>query len=229
MPKFIVANGCSFTHEYYLSKEDRWTTRCGVNVNLALGGGGNDRIFHTTLEYLNQHRPDVLIIGWSACDRFMLPNKNGSRIVGSPWRTFDENTGIDCNEHSDFYYEHCHNFYTSFERTLNYMLHLDAYCKSNAIKLLHFNAWLPDIDDKSLMEYATNSFMNRDTKDIAWQGIQTNKRKLSHLIEKLDRKNWIKEFWCSMPKYCKDFPLEKDGHPGIEGSKHWAELVASHL
>ena len=229
MSKLIVANGCSFTQEYYLSEQDRWTTKCDVDVNLALGGGSNERIFYTTVEYLNQNKPDVLVIGWSACDRFMLPHKNGSRIVGAPWRTWDESTGIDYNEYSDFYYENCHNFYTSFERTLNYMLHLDGYCKSNNIKLLHFNAWLPAIDDKSLMEYATGSYMNRETKEMVWEGIKENKKRLSLLIGKLDRKNWIKEFWCSMPKYCKDFPLEEAGHPGIEGSNHWAELVKKHL
>ena len=84
MSKLIVANGCSFTQEFYLPEQDRWTTKCDVDVNLAMGGGGNERIFYTTVDYLNQNRPDVLVIGWTGCDRYMLPNKNGSMIAGSP-------------------------------------------------------------------------------------------------------------------------------------------------
>ena len=136
MPQQIVTNGCSFTQELYLDKEDRWSTKIGAVENLALGGGSNERILHTTIDYLNTNNPDVLIIGWTDTDRFMLPNINGSRIVVTPVHTFDENLGNDCDEHSKFYYKYCHNEFVNFKNTLQYMIHIQEYCKAKQIKLL---------------------------------------------------------------------------------------------
>ena len=119
MPSQIVANGCSFTQELYLDKKDRWTTKIGAVENLAIGGGSNERIFYTTIEYLNQHTPDTLIVGWTSMERFMLPANNGSRIVITPIHSFDENLGGDESDIAKFYYQHCHNEYSGIERTLN--------------------------------------------------------------------------------------------------------------
>lgn len=229
MPKLIVANGCSFTEEYYLAKQDRWTTKCGVDVNLALGGGSNERILYTTLEYLNHSTPDVLIIGWSGTGRFMLPSADGSRIVITPNRTFDENHGSDRKEFAEFYYRNCNNEFTGIERTLNYMLHLQMVCELRNIKLLYFNGLLPDINDGDLKRMASAAYMSREEEDIERMGIQHNLRKLKGLINKLDKDIWINKFWYSMKEHCKDYPLEKDGHPGVQGSNHWARLVMEYL
>jgi hypothetical protein len=225
----IAVNGCSFTEEGYLAQEHRWSNRIGCHKNLAHGGGSNDRIFYTTIQYLNEHKPNVVIIGWSNPVRFMLPNKNGSRIVITPTHTFDENLSGDYTRYSDFYYRNCHNIYDSFERTLNYMLHIQNYCKSRQIKLLYFNALLPDIDNESLLKYSEDAFMSKENKDMVKMGVNFNHNKISNLINRLDKSIWIKEFWYSMLEHCKDFPSEKDGHPGIQGSNHWATLVADHL
>ena len=229
MSNIILSNGCSFTQEAYLKPEDRWTNKCGVNENLAHGGGSSERIFYTTIEYLNNKTPDIIIIGWTSPDRFMLPNKNGSRIIGTPIHTFDENLGGDYSEFSGFYFKNCHNRFTSFERTLTYMLHIQNYCKSKQIKLLYFNALLPKIDKDSLLKLSEDAFMSKDTPDIERMGIQFNYNKINTLINQLDKSIWIKEFWYSIEEYCKDFPKEPDGHPGVEGSNHWAELVKQYL
>jgi len=225
----IVANGCSYVQEAYLQPQDRWTTKCGISTNLAHGGGSNERIFYTTIEHLNNHTVDSLIIGWTNVDRFMLPNTNGSRIIVTPIHTFDENLGGDYSNYSEFYYKNCHNSYTSLERTLHYMLHLQDYCKQKRIKLWYFNAFLPDIDDKSLENYSKDAFMSIETEDMTRMGVAFNKNKLKKLIEKLDKDIWIKDFWYSLKIHTKDFPKEKDGHPGIEGSNHWANLVKKYL
>ena len=39
-------------------------------VNLAGGGGGNDRIFRTTVDYIEQHGTDAVAIQWSAPNRW---------------------------------------------------------------------------------------------------------------------------------------------------------------
>ena len=229
MSNMIVANGCSYVQEAYLQPQDRWTTKCGISTNLAHGGGSNERIFYTTIEHLNNHTVDSLIIGWTNVDRFMLPNTNGSRIIVTPIHTFDENLGGDYSNYSEFYYKNCHNSYTSLERTLHYMLHLQDYCKQKRIKLWYFNAFLPDIDDKSLENYSKDAFMSIETEDMTRMGVAFNKNKLKKLIEKLDKDIWIEDFWYSLKIHTKDFPKEKDGHPGIEGSNHWANLVKKYL
>jgi len=229
MAQHIVTNGCSFTQELHLAKEDRWTTKIGAVENLALGGGSNERIFYTTIEYLNAHNPDVLIIGWTDPDRFMLPNSDGSRVVVTPAHTFDENSGGDCNEHSQFYYKHCHNDFVNFKNTLQYMIHLQEYCKAKQIKLLYFKSFSTTIDDTYLRALARNAFMSRETNDIERMGVQANTNSLRNLIAKLDASIWIKELWYSMEGHCKDYPVHDLIHPGIEGSSVWAELVKKYL
>ena len=229
MAQHIVTNGCSFTQELHLDKEDRWTTKIGAVENLALGGGSNERIFYTTIEYLNAHTPNVLVIGWTDPDRFMLPNSNGSRVVVTPVHTFDENGGGDCNEHSKFYYKHCHNEFVNFKNTLQYMIHLQDYCKAKQIKLLYFKSFFRIIDDTYLTGLARNAFMSHENKDIERMGIQANTNDLKNLIAKLDASIWIKELWYSMEGHCKGYPVDDLIHPGIEGSNAWAEFVKEYL
>ena len=202
MPQQIVTNGCSFTQELYLDKEDRWSTKIGAVENLALGGGSNERILHTTIDYLNTNNPDVLIIGWTDTDRFMLPNINGSRIVVTPVHTFDENLGNDCDEHSKFYYKYCHNEFVNFKNTLQYMIHTQEYCKAKQIKLLYFKSFSRSLSDEYLTGLAKNAFMSRESADIERMGIQFNTKVLKDLIAKLDTSIWIKELWYSMEKHC---------------------------
>jgi hypothetical protein len=229
MPKSIVANGCSFTQELYLEPEHRWTTKCDVGVNLALGGGSNERIFYTTIEYLNNHSPDVLVIGWSSIQRFTLSRGNGSSVVVTPNHTFDEYLGGDRKEFADFYYKNCHNDFVNLNRTLNYMIHLQDVCSHRHIKLRYFNALLPSMDEQSLYEIAQKAFMSREDKDTERMGIRHNLKILNDQISKLDKEIWIKEFWYSMSEHCKDFPLESGGHPDKEGSDHWAKLIKKYL
>ena len=77
MDKIICTNGDSFTNEYYLETQNRWTNLIGAKYNLSLAGCSNDRIFYTTMEFLNQNKTDILIIGWTDWCRFMLPTVNG--------------------------------------------------------------------------------------------------------------------------------------------------------
>ena len=229
MTKSIVSNGCSFTQELYLNKPDRWTTKCGVTTNLALGGGSNERIFYTTIEQINLSRPDVIVIGWTQPERFMLPNANGSRVVITPIHSFDENTGEGKEAYSKFFYKYCANEFTSLERTLNYMLHLQQVCESMRIKLLYFNAWLPEITETSLRQIASSAYMSREDRNVERMGIEFNFKKLNDMIDRLDKDIWIKQFWYSMTEHCKDFPREKDGHPAEAGSAYWASLVKQYL
>jgi hypothetical protein len=97
------------------------------------------------------------------------------------------------------------------------------------IKLLYFNAMLPKIGDQSITELAKQAHMSKEDKDTERMGIQYNSEKLKVLLTRLDKNIWIPEFWYSMSEYCGDFPFEKNGHPDVEGSNHWAELVKKYL
>ena len=102
----ILTNGDSFTHEYHLPKESRWTNLLGVTCNIALGAGSNDRIFFTTVEYLNHNNPDVLIIGWTSWVRSFLYTTCGDRYVICGDSAFKEDIGIisNSNDISKIYY-----------------------------------------------------------------------------------------------------------------------------
>ena len=80
MVKKLLVNGCSFTVESVTMKDepiDNWGTllarKLGVldnYTNLALGGAGNDRIYRTTIEYLENlnvkyYKDLMVIICWS--------------------------------------------------------------------------------------------------------------------------------------------------------------------
>lgn len=229
MSKIICVNGDSFTQEFYQKTEDKWTTHIGATHNLAMGGGSNERIFYTTIEYLNQHNPDVVIIGWTSTTRFMLPGSNGSRKVITPTHSFDEQLGGDESVIADFYYKYCHNDYTSLERTLNYIIHLQKVCELKQIKLLNFTSFLDPLTDAYLKQISKHAFMSRADKDLERVGIQYNYKRLKALLDLINKDLWIKEFWYSMAEHCKPFPVEKDGHPGVEGSNHWAKLVSTYL
>lgn len=229
MPKKIVVNGCSYTQEYHLQEKYRWSNLMGCDINLAHGGGSNDRIFHTTIEYINQNSVDTLVIGWTDPNRAMCYSSKGSRIIITPGHTFDEQLGTNEYDIHKFYYKNLHNSFIAFQNTLNYMIHLQEHCRLKSIKLLYWNARLPNLNEQLLFELSTQAFMSRIDKNTEIQGIKYNKTILEKLIAKLNKDIWIKEFWYGIDTHCKDFPWRDDGHVGEEGSAHWADLVKTYL
>ena len=227
MPKKIVVNGCSYTQEHYFETDQKWSTKIGCTTNLASGGGSNERIFHTTIQHLNNEDPDILIIGWTSVDRAMLHSVKGTRVIVTPGRTFDEELGIDYEHIRRFYYTELHNKFVALINTLNYMIHLQNFCKLKNIKLLYWNALLPGLSD--IPDFAKSAFMSRVDNDTEQQGIIHNKNILEQLISRLDKSIWIKQFWYGIDDHCKEFKWRDDGHVDEEGSAHWAKLVKQYL
>lgn len=229
MSKKIVVNGCSLSQEAYFVKQDRWSTNIGAYTNLAHGGGSNYRIFYTTTEYLIDNTCDTLIVGWTDPSRYMMPLSNGSRLVISNGRTFDEQLGTDHPDLKKSFYLNNYNEFTGFYNTLVYMIHLQQVCDLMNIKMLHWNALLPEIDDSNLRKIATQAFMSRQDKDTEITGIQYNFNKLKSLLRRTEKFKWIGSHWYSIFDHCKDFKWRNDGHPAQEGSTHWAKLVKQYL
>jgi len=227
--KIIAVNGCSSTEEWHLETEQRWSNIIGCDVNLAHGGASNDRIFTTTIEYLNQYTPDVLIVGWSSLTRGMSSTSRGTRVIINTPKAFDEENGKELPDFHKFFYSNICNQFYNFTNTLNQMIHLQEYCKAKNIKLLYWNTLLPGIGKTSLEEIAGEAFMSRENKDIVRMGIKHNRTILENLISKLDQSIWIKKFWYGMRDHCQGYDRIDDGHFGHEASAHWANLVKEHL
>lgn len=235
MTKIVCVSGDSFTHEYLQKPEDRWSTQIGATHNIAMGGAGNDRIFNSTIKFLNETTPDTLIIGWSSTARGSLYHREGSRIIVAPHRCFDEETGEDYENIKKFYYMNLHNDYVNFTNTLNYMIFIQDYCKSKNIKLRYFRSVMTQtLDKKSLLQTAESAYMNKNDPEIHKQGIQHNYENLIELIQKLDKEIWIKEFWYSMKdRITQKFPGQIKAGYGhalpVLAVKDWAELVKRYL
>jgi hypothetical protein len=235
MSKIICVSGDSFTHEFHQKNEDKWSVKIGANDNIAMGGASNDRIFYSTIEYLNKKTPDILIIGWTILSRGMLHRNNGSRVIITSHRAFDEQTAENLDEFKKFYYTNIQNDFVSFRNVLNYMIFLQEYCKNKKIKLLYFRSVLDvELTDASLMHIASSAFMNSNDLTIKTQGIRHNCEELKKLINQLNKNIWIKEFWYSMKDYMnKDYADQfvpgYDKSLPVAAVNDWANLVKQYL
>ena len=235
MSKIICVSGDSFTHEFHQKNEDKWSVKIGANDNIAMGGASNDRIFYSTIEYLNSKTPDILIIGWTVLSRGMLHRNNGSRVIVTSHRAFDEQTAENLDEFKKFYYTNIQNDFVSFRNVLNYMIFLQEYCKNKKIKLLYFRSVLDvELTDASLMHIASSAFMDASDTNMKMQGIRHHCEELKSLIDQLDKNIWIKEFWYSMKDhmkkdYAEQFVLGYDKNLPVSAVNDWANLVKQYL
>jgi hypothetical protein len=235
MSKIICVSGDSFTHEFHQKNEDKWSVKIGANDNIAMGGASNDRIFYSTIEYLNSKTPDILIIGWTVLSRGMLHRNNGSRVIITSHRAFDEQTAENLDEFKKFYYTNIQNDFVSFRNVLNYMIFLQEYCKNKKIKLLYFRSVLDvELTDASLMHIASSAFMDASDTNMKMQGIRHHCEELKSLIDQLDKNIWIKEFWYSMKDhmkkdYAEQFVLGYDKNLPVAAVNNWANLVKQYL
>lgn len=235
MSKIICVSGDSFTQEYLQEAQHRWSTKIGACDNIAMGGASNDRIFNSTIEYLNSKTPDVLIVGWTVLGRGMLPRSNGSQAIITSHRAFDEHTGEDLEDFKKFYYGRVHNDHVSFRNVLNHMIFLQEYCHNKQIKLLYFRSVLEvELTDASLRHVAGSAFMSQADGETKMQGIQHNVDQLKTLLAKLDKRIWIKEFWYSMRHHMQhnhaaQFLPGYDRSLPVAAVDDWALLVKKYL
>ena len=236
----IVVNGDSFTHERHFAisedyKEKTWAHNIGAE-NIAFGGCSNERIFYSTIEYLNNHKPDVLIIGWTHYDRHLMTHTNGMHLHLTPacaaddlLHGFNKQDQSAYTEYHKFYYKKMFNEFLNFKNFLNFYLHLEQYCISNQIKFLNFMVFqIPS--DESLKKISASAHISREDKDVEEQGIKYNYNILKKELAKFKKENWINnEIGFSYSKYVEHLPKWHDGHPGLEASALWAKLIRKNL
>jgi hypothetical protein len=235
----IVVNGDSFTHERHFSVgedyiEKTWAHKIGAK-NLALGSCSNDRIFHSTIEYLNEEHPDILIIGWTDYDRYSMTHISGLNLHITP-REVTNDLLYDFNkdeenlaEYKEFYYKKIHNSFLNFKNFLTYYLHLEKYCATYGIKFLNFTV-LPMPNDSRLKEISATAYMSREDKDIEKQGIKYNNNILKNKLATFKKENWINnEIGFNYSEQVEHLPKWHDGHPGLEASAFWAEIIKRNL
>jgi len=240
----IIVNGDSCCHERHFAVDDSyieksWAYRIGATENLSLSGASNDRIFHTTINYLNENDVSTLIIGWPNTDRYFMSISSGLFVNICPGRGGDEllfgfNNGDKryYNHLVDFYYKNCHNSYTNLLKFCNFYLHLQDFCELKKIKFLNFMTMWPIPYGQHLREISKNAYMSRENKDIEEQGINFNQKRIENLYSKFNKEHWVdKTVGIVMTDVCKDYPTmsEGDDHPGPEASKFWAEKIKKNL
>jgi len=238
----ILVNGDSFSHERHFAIDESyiektWAHSLGAK-NIALGGCSNDRIFYSTIEYLNNNTVDVLIIGWTSFIRGWLTLSNGLHLHIVPNSSADDllfghyekekNLQI-WKEYEEFYYKKCCNEFLNFKKFCDYYLHLQDYCELKKIKFLNFSSFqFPT----NLKDIANSAYMNKSTKILEEAGTKHNEKILNNLILKFKKENWVNQeigfSYYDLVKR-KKFPLWEDGHPGLEASKYWGELIQQHI
>ena len=238
----ILVNGDSFCDERYfepnelLINNQKWSETIGA-VNIAHGGCSNERIFYSTIEYLNNNPIDVLIIGWTDWNRHMTTLTNGLELHICPNGAGDNvhpwMHGKNYKFHVENHYKYFHNEYLNFKYFLDYYLHLQNYCLLKNIKFLNFFS-VPDNmpREMELYQIAKNGYLENDLdKESKRLKINSYIIGLKTSISKISKKHWINEIvGYSYNVFAQKFPKANDGyHPGVQASSDWSRLIKKHL
>jgi hypothetical protein len=240
----LLTNGCSFTEGYDLPLlTDSWPFALGrlfdIEVeNLAVGGGSNDRIYRTTIEYLNVNPvPDLVIIGWTSFFRSELSHSEGIylRVLPHNCVTEPHRVEIDGEKMHRFWVENLYNEYINYRKWVNYVLHLQDYFDSKKIPYRFFTA----IDDNLLDAFLKDSPKALELADKSWQwrdrsrynpcaDIHTEYQELKAMIKRINLDHWIMKNEINMEDYLSSLGYQKDktGHFMSDGHQRWAESIA---
>ena len=238
----IVVNGDSFTHERHFSVgedyiEKTWAHKIGAE-NIAFAGCSNDRIFYSTIEYLNEKHPDILIIGWTGYSRYYMTHANGLNLHIAPdsiaddkMYGFNEKDQEYYMEYKKFYFKKMYNAFLNFKNFLTYYSHLEKYCAVNGIRFLNFNAFQPMPTEKELNEIATTAYMSKEGYMVKQKGIEHNTNILKNKLATFKKENWINnEIGFCYGNQVEHLPKWTDGcHPGLEASAFWAEIIKKNI
>jgi len=127
-----------------------------ILINEAMTGGGNDYIFHSTIESISkllkyENKPDLVIIQWSGTNRKIHVKENGDELLIQPNQY----------PHYEIKWEPI-----GSKHTIHYAFMLQEFLKKNNINYLFFNymAW-----DRRIKNYSVYSELDLDKWiDFGW-------------------------------------------------------------
>ena len=243
----LLSNGCSFTEGYDLpSKESSWPYQLGsiLNynvVNLALGGSSNDRIYRTTVEYLNTHSdPDLAIIGWTIFNRAELSSANGLYLRLTNTDALADTTELtqDLSNVHKFWLTNLYNEYINYRNWLHNILHLQNYFAVKNINYRFFSAFSTNYimdfitGSELALLLADQSFQWRDRSRYApCRDIHKEYQELATLVNQIDLSCWVMYNKHTMQSFLDTYNCARDatGHYLEDGHKHWAEQIQKEL
>jgi len=228
----LYANGCSMTygaelggetvtngvsveeHNPDFRKKNAWPSILGKllkvekTFNDAIGGGGNDRMFRTTMEWTSNYLQDndgkdlFVVIGWSAPERTeyridnewinILPNFSPIHVLQN------------VVELQKFHVNNIMNDRRDYTASINYMLALQSWLQINLIPFVFFNAlhvYWPKIKEINILRtyIDRNSYYKFDDRDFC------------------------------MHSFCQDYPCGPRQHPLDEGHRQWANTLHRYI
>lgn len=176
--------------------------------NDGIGGGSNDRIFRTTMEWTSnylQHNDGkdlFVVIGWSVPERTEYNIKNRWVTVlphCSPIHDFQNIIKI-----HKFHVEHLMDERKDYTASINYMLALQSWFQINLIPFLFFNAlhvYWPKIKEIDILRKHINQnrYYRFDDKDFC------------------------------MFTFCQNYPCGPRQHPLEDGHRQWANTLYRYI
>jgi hypothetical protein len=243
----LFTNGCSFTEGYDLPDPSMaWPSVLSNSIkydvnNIALGGGSNDRIFRTTIEYFNIHTaPDIAIIGWTFNDRAELSHHSGVRLRLTSNACLPDTTEMteDLTLVHKFWTTQLYNRYLNYHAWVHSILHLQEYFKSKKIQYLFFTA----IGNDYIHEFINNTDLALELADQSWQwrdraryapfrNIHREYQDLRLCIAKIDLTHWVSQANYTMGQYLQNQGFKSDctGHYQIDGHLAWANHLREYI
>lgn len=242
----ILTNGCSFTEGYDLpDRESTWPFRLGkiINkpvVNLALGGGSNERIFRTTKEFLIAHNPELIVIGWTQFDRTEISHSEGAYIRAAPWGCIAE-CETQFNNLPELHKNWIllnQNTWVNYRNWIHNVLFLEKYFKLAEIPYLFFTAF----GNNYISEFINQTDRALELADLSYQWrdrlkyrpektIHNEFKELVDLCNQIDLSNWVFNNAHTMGSYLtqQGFDSDHSGHFLEDGHWHWAEILSKEI
>ena len=243
----IYCNGCSFTEGFNLDNSaNSWPGILGQQlnqsvINQASGGGSNDRIYRTTIEYCNTHTPDYVIVGWTQILRNELSHAKGTYLKLAPntHASDDSELADDLKPIHKFWIQNIRNEYINFRNLVHYVLHLQDYFKSKQISYKFFTALgLPYLqyflqESAQAFELAQQSFHWKQyhiDAELEPKETHVKYQELVELVKKIDLNNWIMHN-STMYEYLKknNYKFDQTQHPDVDGYAQWAKVIQNTL
>lgn len=230
--KTLYANGCSMTYGAEIGGEIRdkdgeligdvdskyrenhaWPTILSKFLNMKIindsdGGSSNNRIFRTTMDwtcnYLKEGKKaqDLFVaISWSLSSRSEYrTNGQWVKFLSSVTPVYEPDLSI-YNFHIEYFLDED---YDSM-RTLQYILLLQSWLKTNRIPYLFCNGLLNAYNEKN--------------------------KSIKNMLFHIDRKRYFKvdDYQDCMHYECEKFGRGPGGHPLEEGHRHWASLLYNYI